>query len=152
MRKIYWFTGQPGAGKTELANCLFKKLSFIKKNQKKIVIIDGDDIRSLYQNADYSIQGRRSNVEFVQKLCAFLIKNDVVPIVCMVSPFACQRHGFISKNDGIEIYVHCNEIRGREGYHIDYYERPILNSKAIEIDTTSKTVWQSFDELWKQLN
>lgn len=152
MKKVYWFTGQPGAGKTELANCLRDKLTIENVDTAKIVVIDGDDIRSLYHNTDYSIQGRRANVDFVQKLCSFLIKNDITPIVCMVSPFACQRHGFISKNDGVEIFVHCNEIRGREKYHVEYFERPVLNSKAIEINTTSKTVQQSFEELWKTLN
>lgn len=150
IHKIYWLTGQPGAGKTELAKLLFAQLSSINKN-RKVVVIDGDDIRSLYHNTDYSIQGRRLNVEFVQKLCSFLIQNDITPIVCMVSPFACQRHSFISKNDGVEIYVHCNEIRGRENYHVDYYEKPILNSKSIQIDTTHKTCEQSFNELWKHL-
>ena len=165
--KIFWFTGQAGAGKTELANMLktrlireqtivqqiyaTKKISSVHLPNKKLVIIDGDDIRELYKNTDYSIQGRKKNVDFVQKMCVFLKKNDIVPIVCMVSPFARQRSVFLEEENGIEIYVHCNEIRGREQFHIDYYEPPSNSDNSITIDTTNKTILESFQEIWEQL-
>jgi adenylylsulfate kinase-like enzyme len=167
MPKIFWFTGQAGAGKTELANMLKKRLireqtiiqqNYITQNiwsshfpNNKFVIIDGDDIRELYKNTDYSVEGRKANVDFVQKMCVFLKKNNIVPIVCMVSPFAEQRKEFIDAERGLEIFVHCNEIRGREHFHIDYYEPPTDFNNAVEIDTTKKSVEQSFDELWKKL-
>jgi adenylylsulfate kinase-like enzyme len=146
---LYWFTGQAGAGKTELARMLKTQLD---QFYKKFVIIDGDDIRELYKNADYSKEGRIANVDLVQKLCVFLIKNDITPIVCMVSPFAEQRRSFVESNNGIEIYVHCDEIRGREHYHVSYYEKPEVNTVSISIDTTNKSVNQSFEELWKILS
>lgn len=165
--KVFWFTGQAGAGKTELANMfktrLIREQTIIQQNyitqktwsshipNKKFVIIDGDDIRELYNNTDYSLEGRKANVDFVQKLCLFLKKNNIVPIVCMVSPFAEQRRAFIEEEKGIEIYVHCNEIRGRENFHVDYYEQPTNFDNAVEIDTTNKSVEQSFAELWKNL-
>lgn len=167
MPKIFWFTGQAGAGKTELAKILKTRLNreqtIVQHNystngvtgvhtpNKKFVIIDGDDIRELYKNTDYSVEGRKANVDFVQKMCLFLKKNNIVPIVCMVSPFAEQRRAFLEEENGIEIYVHCNEIRGRENYHIDYYEKPVNYDNAVEIDTTNKSVEQSFEELWKNL-
>ena len=167
MPKIFWFTGQAGAGKTELANMLKTRLireqTIIQQNyvtqqtwsshlpNKKFVIVDGDDIRALYNNADYSIDGRKANVDFVQKLCLFLKKNNIVPIVCMVSPFAEQRSTFLEEENGMEIYVHCNEIRGREHFHVDYYEPPTNFDNAVEIETTNKNVEQSFEELWKKL-
>jgi adenylylsulfate kinase-like enzyme len=167
MPKIFWFTGQAGAGKTELANMLKIRLNreqtIVQQNivpkdiwswnipNKKFVIIDGDDIRELYKNTDYSVEGRKANVDFVQKLCLFLKKNNIVPIVCMVSPFAEQRRAFLEEENGIEIYVHCNEIRGRENYHVDYYEPPVNYDNSVEIDTTKKSVEQSFEELWKNL-
>jgi adenylylsulfate kinase-like enzyme len=147
MYNVIWFTGQAGAGKTVLANELKNHLQNITK--QKIVIIDGDDIRDLYKNTDYSIEGRKANVDFVQKLCTFLIKNEIVPVVSMVSPFAEQRKKFIEENNGIEIYVYCNEIRGRENYHVDYYEKPIESKISVNLDTTNKNVKQSFNELWK---
>jgi adenylylsulfate kinase-like enzyme len=160
-QKMYWFTGQAGAGKTTLAILLKNKLQkeFLKK---KFVILDGDEIRELFNNQDYSKEGRLSNVGMVQNCCRFLIKNDIVPIVCMVSPFEKQRKEFCKEVDGVEIYVECDEIRGREHFHVDYYEKPRhtlydvrLSPKKrdlITIDTTNKKPNQAFKELWKQLS
>jgi adenylylsulfate kinase-like enzyme len=135
---LYWFTGQPGAGKTTLALMLKEKLEKNHK-KKKFVILDGDEIRDIFNNKDYSKQGRLNNVEMVQNCCSFLIKNKIVPIVCMVSPFREQRLDFCKKVDGCEIFVETTDIRGREYYHVDYYERPFfpIKENQICIDTTN---------------
>lgn len=157
--KLYWFTGQAGAGKTTLAILLKSKLEKQFLN-KKFVILDGDEIRELFNNKDYSKEGRLSNVGMVQNCCRFLIKNDIVPIVCMVSPFAEQRKDFCKEVDGVEIFIECTEIRGREHFHIDYYQKPtstasevwVDGKNIITIDTTNKKPNQSFKKLWKQLS
>ncbi len=158
-QKMYWFTGQAGAGKTTLAILLKNKLQkeFLKK---KFVILDGDEIRELFNNQDYSKEGRLNNVGMVQNCCRFLIKNDIVPIVCMVSPFAEQRKEFCKEVNGLEIYIECNEIRGREHFHVDYYQKPTYTASEVwvegknilAIDTTNKTPNQSFKTLWKLLS
>ena len=45
---ILWFTGQPGSGKTTLCNEVIKRVS------EKVIHIDGDDIREVLDNKDYS--------------------------------------------------------------------------------------------------
>ena len=57
LAKFYWFTGQAGSGKTVLANILKNKLDskFDCVDYKEAIIIDGDDIRDIYQNTDYSL-------------------------------------------------------------------------------------------------
>jgi serine/threonine protein kinase len=76
--KLYWFTGQPGAGKTTLALELKSKLEDLHKRTKKVVILDGDEIRDLFNNKDYSPDGRLKNVEMVQNCCRFLVKNEII--------------------------------------------------------------------------
>lgn len=142
--QIYWFTGQAGAGKTELAKKLHSYLSE-SYPEKKYVIVDGDDIRDLFDNKDYSIEGRKKNVELVQRLCLFLKKNGIVPIVCMVSPFREQREYLKKIIDVYEVYVYCNEERGRENFHVEYYEKPEVD--FFPIDTTGKTIEESFEKL-----
>lgn len=151
--KLYWFTGQPGSGKTTLANLLKSKLDLMYNDRKKIVILDGDEIRDLFNNQDYSIDGRKKNVEMVQNCCRFLVKNDIIAIVCMVSPFAKQRSQIVKELNGIEILVECIEIRGREQFHVNYYEQPsyVNNYNSININTSFKTDQQSFEILWKKL-
>ena len=56
---IFWFTGQPGHGKTVLATAL-------KQNLNNVFHIDGDDLRVIFANTDYSEQGRRKNISLAQ--------------------------------------------------------------------------------------
>ena len=141
-----WFTGQSGAGKTVLGQRLKNYLSE-KNPQHKYVIIDGDDIREMFENKDYSAEGRLKNVKFVQDLCGFLIKNNIKPIVSMVSPNLTQRENFKSKYKVLEIFISCNEMRGREHFHVDYYEAPRMN--FISLDSSYKEVEDTFQELLK---
>jgi adenylylsulfate kinase-like enzyme len=151
--KLFWFTGQAGAGKTTLANQLKVKLDELHDGSEKVVILDGDEIRDLFNNKDYSIEGRMKNVEMVQNCCRFLVKNNIVPIVCMVSPFAKQRSQIVKELDGIEIFVECIEERGREQYHVDYYEEPqyTIAHQSVSINTSYKSDTESFEVLWKKL-
>jgi adenylylsulfate kinase-like enzyme len=56
---IYLFTGQPGSGKTTLAKKLQMWLQTDKANWRKSVFhIDGDQLRELFPNKDYSKEGR----------------------------------------------------------------------------------------------
>jgi adenylylsulfate kinase-like enzyme len=74
-------------------------------------------------------------------------------IVSAVYPYLEARE-YMEKNSNkktLWVYLIYNEIRGRENFHIDYYEPPTNFDNAVEIDTTNKSVEQSFDELWKNL-
>ncbi|TXI85349.1 MAG: adenylyl-sulfate kinase [Crocinitomicaceae bacterium] len=141
---VIWLTGQPGAGKTTLGEAIKNEIG------QNTILIDGDDIRLLFDNQDYSIEGRRKNIEFVQKLIEFSIKNNHIPIVCLVSPFLDLREQTKTKFKTLEIYVHCQDIRGREHFHVDYYEKPQKN--YLEIDTSGKTVEQSFKQILNRIN
>jgi len=151
--KLYWFTGQPGAGKTTLAQLLKKRLDLMNNGREKVVILDGDEIRDLFNNKDYSIDGRKKNVEMVQNCCRFLVKNNITAIVCMVSPFAEQRKQIVKELNGVEIFVECIEERGREQFHVDYFEQPSYtnNYQSISINTSYKKDEESFELLWKKL-
>jgi adenylylsulfate kinase len=142
---IIWLTGQPGSGKTTLADWL--KAHFYNN----AVIIDGDDIRDVYQNKDYSEEGRRKNIERAQDLALFLHHKKFTPIVSLVSPYRDQRELFKEKlgNDIKEIYVYTTDIRGRENYHVENYEPPLVN--FIDIDTTNEDQFTSFQKIRQQL-
>ena len=67
---IIWLTGQPGSGKTTLANQLIKSLTQNNKNIK-ILNIDGDDLRALNKNKDYSKKGRIKIFQLQYQLFVF---------------------------------------------------------------------------------
>lgn len=142
---IYWFTGQPGAGKTTMAKELITYL-----NNPKVVHVDGDDLRDIFNNKDYSENGRRRNVERAQDIARFMDKNGYTVIVSIVSPYKNQRESFKKENNVIEILVKTDEMRGRENFGVKEYEPP--TNDYIELDTTNKRVDESFIELIKYID
>ena len=84
---IIWFTGQPNSGKTTLA---LEVVHFLHEIRKDITatIIDGDSLRKVTRNADYSKDGRRKNVKSAINLAinSDTSSNDYT-VVALVSPF-----------------------------------------------------------------
>ena len=139
---IYWFTGQPGAGKTTLAKQLKDYL-----HPSNTILVDGDDIRDIFQNKDYSENGRRQNIQKAQDIAQFLNAKGNSVIVSLVSPYKDQRDTFKQNPNVVEIYVHTDEIRGREQFHVQNYEPPTEN--FIEINTTNTTVDECIEKIVK---
>ena len=145
---IYWLTGQPGAGKTTLVKMLYTHL-----HPMKPMIVDGDDIREIFNNKDYSEAGRRKNVELAQHLAHFIHNKGGVALVSLVSPYKDQRDSFkqLIGDDNIkEIYVHTTESRGREHFFVEGYQPPIEN--FIDCDTTIDNEFQSYRKLLEKLD
>lgn len=145
---IYWFTGQPGAGKTVLAKELQKHL---ESTHQTVFHIDGDDLRDLIQNKDYSKEGRIKNIELAQSIAKYLHNKECNVIISLVAPYLEVRERFKQDiGDAItEIYVYTTDIRGREQFHVSDYDAPTSN--FISIDTTGKTIEQSFKILFNTL-
>ena len=139
-----WLTGQPASGKTTLANLLIKKLPEIYPDYTYFNI-DGDDLRDLFQNKDYSREGRETNIRLGMSIAAYLINKGSIPIVSLVSPYRNLREEFKSKYKVLEIYLHTTEIRGRENYFVKDYEAP--KSIFLDMDTTTKSAKESLDEI-----
>jgi adenylylsulfate kinase len=131
---IYWLTGQPGSGKTTIC----KEILELKDN--RIFHIDGDDLRDLFDNKDYSEQGRRKNIQLAQQIAEYLTNKGKDVLVSLVSPYKDQRDKFkVKMGDNIvEVYVHTSEIRGREDFFVREYEQPTKN--YLDIDTTNESI------------
>ena len=141
---IYWFTGQPSSGKTTLANLL-------KKEKPGAFRIDGDDMRELFSNKDYSIKGRVENVGTAQRIAQYLHNQGKDVIVSLVSPYIDQREDFkqLMGKDITEIYVHCNDIRERDHFKSIAYVPPFSN--YIDINTTFDSPEESFQILLNEI-
>lgn len=144
---IYWLTGQPGSGKTTLSNLLKKELERGRMFTYNVEQLDGDNVRELFKNKDYSEKGRRYNVDVVQKISHYLLTQGKDVIVSLVSPYKDQREEFksIIGDDIVEIYVHTSEKRERDHFKTDDYQKPTDN--FINIDTTNCTPEESMVEI-----
>ena len=148
---IYWFTGQPAHGKTVLANLLKAHLEKDKLFTYRCLRIDGDDMRELFSNKDYSINGRVDNVGTAQRIAQYLHNQGEDVIVSLVAPYVDQREDFKAKmgENLKEIYVHTTEPREREHFRAIAYTPPITSH--ISIDTTEDTPEESLIKIIAQL-
>lgn len=125
---ILYLTGQPGAGKTTIANAL-------NKIMRSSVVIDGDRLREITENKDYSPEGRKRNLELAHSLALILEAEGYIPIVAMVSPFRSDREALKKKGFVIEYYIHTTDTeRPRANFKVPYYEKPLDNFVSVSTD------------------
>ena len=142
---IYYLIGQPHAGKTTLSKLLKQHLY-----PQNIIQIDGDDLRDIFQNKDYSEEGRRNNIRRAQDIAMFLNAKGIDVIISLVSPYRDLRNELKGSSKVIEVYIHTDDVRGREGFHVENYEKPTEN--YIDIDTTGVSEFTSLGELITKIN
>ncbi len=143
---IFWFTGQPGHGKTTLAKAL---IAHLRDQGTEPFHVDGDDLRALTANADYSRAGREANIRRAQTIAHYLQNQRRTVVVSLVAPYRDIREELKAHAQVTEVYVHTTEQRGREDKHAKDYEAPLAN--FIEIDTTKQAVEDSLKALLDQL-
>ena len=143
---VLWFTGQPGSGKTTLTNRFIddKLIGFMKIQPVRIIHIDGDDLRDIVDNKDYSEQGRRKNIQFAIDMAKVMDDKGYLVIVSMVSPYRDQREELKMERNIGEFYLHTTEIRGKEDYFVENYEPPLHN--FVDMDT-DKPIEECIDEI-----
>ncbi len=82
---VLWLIGISGSGKSTLGVEIKKYLNCLNK---KSYIIDGDLIRDFFDNdLGYSRQDRVANIKRIILAAHLLSQNDVITIVCNISPF-----------------------------------------------------------------
>ena len=146
---VYWFTGQPGAGKTVLGRKLHSFLKTEKRNWRRDVFhLDGDDLRELTINKDYSEEGRVRNIRNAQMITEYLHNNGCDVVVSLVAPYRTLREEFkerIGFSNFIEFYVHTTQKRERDKFKVKEYEQPEI--EFIDIDTTKDSPDISFSKI-----
>lgn len=113
MKKILWFTGLSGSGKTTIAN---KLKEFLEEDGKKVRIIDGDDVRAtINKHLGFCPEDIKENNKIIAKLCVEDNKNEII-IVPVISPFKKSRDNakrFIGEGFH-EIYIKCSLEKVKE--------------------------------------
>lgn len=78
---LYWVTGLSGAGKTTISTLLYE---YLRKKKNNVVLIDGDKIREVYQNTDYTEEGREKLAYTNMRLAKMLTEQGLDVILAVI--------------------------------------------------------------------
>jgi adenylylsulfate kinase len=158
---VIWLTGLPGSGKTTIAKALLPRL---KELGFKVELLDGDIVRKeLSPELGFTKQDREMHARRVVYLSKLLSRNEIISIVCLISPYREFRRYARSEvninNNFYEVYVKCSletcirrdpkglykkalsgEIKDLTGLQ-DPYEEP--ENPEIIVDTERQTLEES---------
>ena len=150
---IVVFIGQPCSGKTTLAKEFQKKIF----HNSTAPIIDGDDIRVIFNNTDYSKEGRIKNLNRISDISTFLASKYHDVIVSAIYPFIEAREYLesISTQKILWVYLKYNGVRGRENFHVEF-ETPsieiknlmMLNTSSISIEDCVSMVYKFYSNFY----
>ena len=76
---VIWITGRKGSGKTTTAKRIGRQIT-------NGVVIDGEQVRAMANNTDYTDDGRHRNITDIALIAAMLEQSGLVPIVACISP------------------------------------------------------------------
>jgi adenylylsulfate kinase len=159
MYKIFWLTGLPCSGKTTIAKELAKNIH--------AEILDGDDIRKIIKNDDFSLEGRKNHMMSVAEFASILSKYNNV-VVSLVSPMKSVREEIKKRYPNLtEIYIYADietcKKRDCKGMYKLALEGKIKNFTGVDgiyeepdknltttVDTTKMDVKECIKEILKK--
>lgn len=99
-----WFTGLSGAGKTTVAQGVYREL---KQRGCRVDVLDGDEIRTnLCRDLGFNKEDRDENIRRIGFAASLLNRNQVIAIVAAISPYRSVREEVRKLNKNfVEIYV-----------------------------------------------
>jgi adenylylsulfate kinase len=99
-----WFTGLPSAGKTSIAMAI---VPLLRERGWNVDLLDGDEVRrGLSSDLGFDRTARETHARRVAFVAKVLARNDAIPIVALISPYASSRaHARAEIGRFVEIYV-----------------------------------------------
>jgi adenylylsulfate kinase-like enzyme len=122
--------GQPHSGKSTIANRILEQTTAFQN-------IDGDKLREMFVNKDYSREGRIKNLNRASDIAHYLNNAGTNIILSLVYPYKEARDYLNSLTEDVYwIYLTYEGERGREKFHVQDFEQP-SEEEALYIDTSS---------------
>ena len=131
--------GQPASGKTTLA----KKLM-----AEGFHHIDGDDLRDMFNNKDYSREGRIKNLNRASDIAKYLSYKGHNVVLSLVYPYEEVREYLSKLSREVKwIYLIYEEDRGRNQFKVEDFELPNRNDIDLMINTSNTSEKDSIEQI-----
>jgi GTPase SAR1 family protein len=131
--------GQPGAGKTTIAQHL------VKENFHHI---DGDVLRDIFKNKDYSREGRIKNLNRASDIAVYMDSISSNVVLSFVYPYEEAREYLSKLTKGVKwIYLIYQGDRGRDEFKVADFELPHMDDVNLIINTSITSVEDSVDQI-----
>lgn len=146
--------GQPHSGKTTLGDLLRQFLQLEKHNWRTTVHhLDGDELRKLYNNTDYSREGRIANLNRASNIAAYLDSKGLDVVLSLVYPYEEARNYLNNLSPNVKwFYLYYTDVRGKENFHVKDFELDLLKEDVVTVNTTIDSIDQSLLHIVTNLN
>lgn len=138
--------GQPGSGKTTLARKL-------KETYSSVHNIDGDFLRKLFKDENYTREGRIQNLARASDIAAYMNTVDEYDItVSMVYPYRESRSYLNSLVHRVKwVYLTYEGDRGKEKFHVPDFEVP-EEIRHLHLNTSEKSISKCVASIYNYIN
>lgn len=126
--------GQPGSGKTTISNLW-------KTENPSWFQVDGDHLRDILPNKNYTISGRYDNIRRANTIATYLDKQGKDVVISLMNPFRELRFELKNLNPEKVFSVYLTSDRDlRREFHYENFEPPKMDESALHIDTTDRSI------------
>jgi adenylylsulfate kinase len=101
-------------------------------------------VRNVFNNKDYSKEGRIKNLTLINNIVRFLDHKNFDVIVSVVSPYQEIRDQMLDL-DIKYFYVYTSEVRGKEQFFVKDLE---IGKNDVMLDTTNKNIDEVLSLYW----
>lgn len=130
--------GQPASGKTTIAK-FFKENGFHN--------IDGDELRQIFNNTDYSKSGRINNLNRASDIAIYLNQYQNI-VLSLVYPYQECRDYLNSLTTDIKwVFLTHENNRGKDNFKVVDFETPNLSNVDLCINTTVISIQDSITQI-----
>jgi adenylylsulfate kinase len=147
---ILVFMGQPTSGKTTLCKALFTWIKTKSNFPVRTHYIDGDKLRLIFQNKNYSREGRMQNLTLASNIAKYEKSLNDVVLMAFVYPYKEARDFLRSLGERV-VFVHLeydkSVNRGRESFWVEDFESPKGEDNVYTINTSERSENEAFLEV-----
>jgi len=132
--------GQPTSGKSTIAK-------YITENSFNFINIDGDDLRKIFKNKDYSREGRIKNLNRASDIAVYLNSLSFDITLSLVYPYQEARDYLNSLCEDVKwVYLTYDGERERDSYHVKDFDIP--GEEVLRLNTSELSVEECIDKIF----